>query len=173
MSQTTNLADELVKTIAEETLPSRQIRDVFLKALNRGVNDFKDIIKKQTARGIISPKISKILLNTAERYNKEEIKKLLLRASELADYEYIRPLIKEEFINDLNTKFNIDFERVRLSVERGRGFITIKIYLDEKTFKNIQPKIREISKYIRIKLRDSLKERFYKVPEINIRFVRG
>lgn len=165
-------SDELkfAQVIAEETVSARQIRDVFLKALNRGPDYFLYSVRKQVTRNIISPRMARILQEAANKYrgNFEEFRLMLLRASELADYMYVEPLIENAKLIDEIKRFGINIDSLRLSVERGRGVVSVKIYVDEETFKNIRPRISEASAYIKGELLKDFTNKYKPVKAPNL-----
>jgi len=176
MGASEELLEKLAQVIAEETLPARQIRDVFLKALGRGSDYFLYSIKKQVTRGIITTGMARVLQEAASKYGDrlEELRPILLRASELADYMYVEPLIENTKLIDEIKNFGINTDSLKVSVERGRGIASVKIYVDEETFKKIRPRLGEISAYIKGELLKDFtnKHKPVKVPNLNIWFER-
>lgn len=176
MGTSEELLEKFAQAIAEETVPARQIRDVFLKALNRGPDYFLYSIRKQVIRGIISPRIARILQEAVNKYRGkvEEFRSILIRASELADYMYVEPLVENAKLRDEIKRFGINIDCSKLSVERGRGVVSVKIYISEETFKNIQPRIGEASAYIKGELLKDFTSKYkpVKAPNLSVRFER-
>ena len=144
-----DLGKKLAEQLAKYKVPSSQIY-ALLQAFSQDEKYVKVLIKERAHRGFLPPPVAKYLLSEIPE---NMLKDVLIIASKLVDYEYLKPLVEDwdDFRKYLeNTGIVFDIEDInKVEVLRSRDRLVLRIYTGNKRLYSQANRIAYVySKYL-------------------------